>query len=59
MFLFPDPTKNKFFTILKTKSLDRRSGLSLVDYEFEISNLDLVRDLVEITYLIVALPEKG
>jgi hypothetical protein len=46
--LSPVPYKNKFLTALKTKSLDRRSGLSLVDYRFEISNLDLMEDLLKV-----------
>jgi len=33
---------------LKTKSPDLRSRLSLVDYTFEISNLELLKDLAEV-----------
>jgi len=47
-FLFTLAFKSKHLTLLKIKSPDLRSRLSLVDKVIEISNLELVKDLAKV-----------
>jgi hypothetical protein len=48
MCFFPRAGKSKLLTIREIKNPDRKSGLSLVDKVIEISNLELVKDIIEL-----------